>query len=269
MPAKWSRYHKRGEETAMIDPTRRFSSRVDTYIKYRPSYPPAILDLLRRRCGLAETWDIADIGSGPGNLTRLFLDHGNRVFGVEPNPEMREAGERLLSAYPRFSSITGTAEATTLADRSVDLVVAGQAFHWFDRTRTRPEFQRILRSPRWVALIWNERRIATTPFLAAYEQLLLTYGTDYTAVQHRDAAEESVLSAFFGSEGYSVDSFENVQRFDFDGLRGRLLSSSYVPEAGHPKHQAMLHALPALFERYQMAGVVSIDYDTKVYYGRV
>jgi SAM-dependent methyltransferase len=257
----------RWEDNAMIDPTRRFSSRVDNYIKYRPSYPEAIVGLLQERCGLTTAWDVADAGSGPGNLTRLFLNHGNRVFGVEPNREMREAGERLLGSSPRFVSVAGTAEATTLPDGSIDLVVAGQAFHWFDRVRARQEFARILRPPRWAALVWNERRIASTPFLAAYEQLLLTYGIDYAAVQHHDAADDAALQAFFGPDGYTVAHFENVQLFDYAGLQGRLLSSSYAPEVGHPQHQTMLEVLRALFERYQADGVVRFEYDANVYYG--
>lgn len=253
----------------MSDPTRRFSSRVDNYIKYRPSYPEAIIDLLRDRCGLTPAWDVADVGSGPGNLTRLFLDHGNRVFGVEPNREMREAGERLLGGYPRFVSVAGTAEATTLADQRIDLVVAGQAFHWFDSVRAGQECTRILRSPRWVALVWNERRAASTPFLAAYEQLLLTYAPDYAAVQHRLAADDAALREFFSPEGYAVARFENAQLFEYAGLQGRLLSSSYTPEAGHPQHQAMLDALRALFARHQADGTVRFEYDTIVYYGRL
>ncbi len=142
----------------MIDPAQRFSSRVDNYIRYRPSYPAAIVDTLERECRLTPEWVIADVGAGPGNLTRLFLDNGARVVGVEPNREMREAGERLLRGYPTYTAIAATAEATTLADTSVDLVTAGQAFHWFDQTRARQEFARILRAPRWVALVWNERR---------------------------------------------------------------------------------------------------------------
>ncbi len=149
----------------MIDPTQRFSSRVDNYIRYRPSYPAAIVDLLEKECGLTPEWVVADIGTGPGNLTRLFLDNGARVVGVEPNREMREAGERLLRGYSTYSSVAGTAEATTLANASVDLVTAGQAFHWFDQARARREFARVLRAPRWVALVWNERRVDSTPYM--------------------------------------------------------------------------------------------------------
>jgi SAM-dependent methyltransferase len=253
----------------MQDPTKRFTSRVEDYIKYRPSYPEAVITVLRRECGLTAEWVVADLGSGPGNLTHLFLDNGNRVFGVEPNRAMREAGERLLRDHPRFVSIEGTAEATTLANQSVDLVVAGQAFHWFTPDRARQEFRRILRPPQWVALVWNERRITGTPFLVAYEGLLRQYGTDYAAVRHVDGADTAALDALFGRDRYVVATFANSQQFDFAGLRGRLLSSSYTPEAGDPRRDAMLQDTHVLFEAHQSDGVINFDYDTRVYYGRI
>ncbi|MGI8968467.1 MAG: class I SAM-dependent methyltransferase [Chloroflexota bacterium] len=253
----------------MIDPTQRFSDRVDDYIAYRPSYPKAVIDLLAHECGLTADWVVADIGSGPGNLTRVFLDNGNPVYGVEPNREMRQAGERLRSTYSQFTSVAGTAEETTLADNSVDLVTAGQAFHWFNQADARREFRRILRPPHWVALIWNERRIDSTPFLVAYEQLLLTYGTDYTDVQHRNAADTMALTEFFTPGGYEHATFENRQVFDYAGLRGRLLSSSYTPQAGQPGHDAMLDELHSLFNAHRESGRVSFEYDTTVYYGRL
>ncbi len=252
----------------MSDPTRRFSTRVGDYVRYRPSYPPAVIELLRRECGLTPGWTVADIGSGPGNLTRLFLEHGNRVYGVEPNREMRDAGEGLLGRYPGFTSVDGTAEATNLPDGSVELVAAGQAFHWFERDRARQEFRRILEPPRWVALIWNERRVAVTPFLEAYERLLETYGTDYAEVRHRDAADATALDAFFGPGGYGRASFENIQMFDLEGLRGRLLSSSYAPLSGQPGHGEMLDELRRIFEAHREGGAVAFEYDTNVYYGR-
>lgn len=253
----------------MIDPIQRFSSRVDNYIRYRPSYPTGILGLLERECGLTPEWVVADVGAGPGNLTRLFLDNGNPVVGVEPNREMREAGERLLRGYPAYTSVAGTAEATTLADASVDLVTAGQAFHWFDQARAREEFARILKEPRWVALVWNERRVEATPFLAAYERLVLAYGTDYAQIGHRDAADDTALERFFAPNGYRRATFENRQTFDYEGLQGRLLSSSYAPEAGQRGHDAMLRDLRALFNTYQEDGTVAFEYDTSVYYGRI
>ncbi len=255
-------------EQPMPDVTKRFSSRVEDYIKYRPSYPPAVLELLRQECGLTDRSAVADVGSGTGILAELFLKHGNQVFGVEPNPEMRQAGERLLRHYPRFTSIDATAEATTLAASSVDFVVAGQSFHWFDRARARAEFARILRREGWVVLLWNDRRVASTPFLTAYEQLLQRYGTDYRAVDHK-RIDAGVIGSFFGAGRFRSKRFDNQQIFDREGLRGRLQSSSYTPEPGHPSYEPMLDELHCIFDTYQVDGRVVFEYDTVVYYGQL
>ncbi|HEX3798721.1 MAG TPA: class I SAM-dependent methyltransferase [Verrucomicrobiae bacterium] len=247
--------------------TTRFSGRVENYVKYRPSYPAAIIPFLQKACGLMTESLVADIGSGTGKLTELFLKNGNRVFGVEPNREMREAGERLLSDYPKFQSVHATAEATTLADHSIELIVAGQAFHWFDREAARREFFRILKPGGCVALIWNDRKINASPFLMDYEKLLVTYATEYREVNHRNV-DLSMLGSFFGPDGFKHAEFPNAQVFDWAGLQGRLLSSSYAPEAGHPNHAPMLQALDKLFERYQSDGKVVLACDTMVYYGQ-
>jgi SAM-dependent methyltransferase len=252
----------------MADPTSRFSSRVENYVKYRPSYPPALVDLLAAECGLRAGSVVADVGSGTGLLAELFLRYGCRVFGVEPNPEMRAAGERLLAGYASFTSVAGAAEATTLPGGSVDFVTAGQAFHWFDQAAARAEFARILRPRGWAALVWNDRRAATTPFLAAYERLLHRHALDYAAVNHK-RIDEAMLGAFFAPGSFTVATFANQQLFDFAGLQGRLLSSSYAPEPGHPRHAPMLAELRAIFEAEQAGGTVAFDYDTKVYYGRL
>jgi SAM-dependent methyltransferase len=251
----------------MSDPTRRFSSRVENYVKYRPGYPPVLVELLAAKCGLRAGSEVADVGSGTGLLTELFLQHGARVYSVEPNREMREAGERRLGGYAGFTSVDGTAEATTLPEHSVDFVTAGQAFHWFDPARTRPEFARVLRPGGWVVLVWNERR-AATPFLAAYERLLHDYAIDYAAINHRQVGA-AAIGAFFAPGSFSKATFENQQVFDFDGLAGRLLSSSYAPEPGHPRHAPMLGELRAIFAAHQRDGTVAFEYDTEVYYGQL
>lgn len=252
----------------MIDPTRRFSTRVDNYIKYRPSYPSALIELLMQECRLTPASIIADVGSGTGILSELFLKHGNVVYGIEPNLEMRTAGERLLSSYPHFCSVAGTAEATSLPGSSVDFVTAGQAFHWFDKARARAEFYRILRPDGWVMLIWNDRRIGTSPFLEAYEQLLQTYAPDYPAVNHKQV-DDAVIGPFFGAGGFKRHVFPNQQLFDYAGLQGRLLSSSYAPEAGHPNHEPMLAALEQIFQAHQVDGHVAFAYDATVYHGQL
>jgi ubiquinone/menaquinone biosynthesis C-methylase UbiE len=251
-----------------LNPTQRFSSRVENYIKFRPRYPVAVVDLLQSECALTPNSTIADIGSGTGILTELLLQNGNPVFGVEPNKEMREAAERMLSNYPTFRSIAATAEATTLAGHSVDLITAGQAFHWFERNETRGEFVRILKPGGWVALTWNDRNISNRPFFKAYENLLVTYGTDYDAVGAKHV-DDKIVGDFFAPVSFKRAQFPNQQEFDFEGLKGRLLSSSYAPEAEHPNHAPMLESLRTIFDQYQSGGKVVFEYDTTVYYGQL
>jgi SAM-dependent methyltransferase len=252
----------------MPDPKQRFTDRVENYIRYRPSYPAEVIELLRSECGLTPKSVVADIGSGTGILSQLFLHNGNQVYGVEPNAEMCAAGERLLAEYKSFSSIPGSAEQIRLPAASVDFVVAGQAFHWFDRPRARAEFGRILKPGGWVVLLWNNRLTDTTPFLRAYEDLLMRCGTDYALVDHKNITGE-VLQEFFHPRGFKLKAFPNRQVFDFDGLRGRALSSSYIPAEGHPSHAPFMQELKAIFEAYNSSGAVTFEYETQVYYGQL
>jgi SAM-dependent methyltransferase len=247
--------------------TTRFSDRVQFYIKYRPKYPKEILNFFKREFKLSIRHKIADIGSGTGFLSRLFLQNGNVVYGVEPNREMREAAEKLLRQYPNFKSIDGSAEFTDLESGSVDFITAAQAFHWFDIKLSRSEFKRILKSKGWVVLLWNERT-ETSPFLNAYEKLLRTFAIDYDKVDHRKV-DNKMLSKFFGSDNYQLKLFKNEQQFDFEGLRGRLLSSSYAPMEGHPNHKPMMDELRQIFTSYQQKGRVKFEYETKLYYGQL
>lgn len=251
----------------MSDPLTRFSNRADNYVRFRPGYPTDLIDILKSDCGLSEASVIADVGSGTGILSELFLRNGNSVFAIEPNAAMRNAAESLLGGYERFKSIDGTAEATTLESGSVDFVTAAQAFHWFDRLTTRKEFGRVLKPAGWVVLIWNERRLDSTAFLRAYEDLLLRYGTDYEKVRHERVADE--IAEFFSPESFKLLTLENTQHFDFDSLKGRLLSSSYAPEKDHPNFAPMLDKLEAIFDANHKDGSVSFEYDTKIYYGHL
>ncbi len=255
------------EATLATDPKQRFSNRVEDYVRYRPGYPRAILDLLREQCGLAPESIVADIGSGTGLLTQLFLENGNLVYGVEPNAAMRQAGEEFLKKYAQFRSVAGSAEATTLVDGSVDFVLVGQAFHWFDPRPTRAEFERVLKPQGWVAVIWNERSKDDTAFLREYEELLRAFGTDYEKVSAK-YPQDGPMKSFVGSEADGKKSFANEQEFDFAGLRGRLLSSSYSPPQGHPQHEPMLAELEKLFHTHAQDGRVRFKYLTHVYYGQ-
>jgi SAM-dependent methyltransferase len=249
------------------DAKQRFSARAADYVRYRPSYPAPVLDLLRADCGLRPGHVIADIGSGTGILSELFLKNGNRVYGVEPNAEMRQAGEGYLASYDGFSSVEGSAESTTLDDASADFVTAGQAFHWFDPEKTRAEFRRILRPQGWVVTIWNFREM-DTPFAKAYEDMLVKYGTDYTRVRDSYPQGHDVQSFFLGGE-FLQHTLPNVQFLDWDGLAGRLRSSSYIPQEGHANFAPMMEALRELFRSYQENDRVRVGFTTHLYAGRL
>ena len=251
----------------VFNATSRFSDRVENYVRYRPGYPMEALQTLITHCRLRPEHAAADIASGTGIWTRMLLENGNAVYGVEPNADMRLAGERLLSGFPKFHSVAGRAEATSLPDASVDFVTAAQAAHWFDRTAARREFVRILKPGGWLVLLWNERLTDGSPFLREYEQLLLKYGTDYEAVRHERTTE--AVNEFFDPWPFEERGFVMRQEFDYAGLEGRLLSSSYAPGLEHPKHVPMLGELRRIFEAHAGGRSVAFDYKTRVYFGRV
>ncbi len=203
-------------------------------------------------------------------FTRLLLENGNPVFAVEPNAEMRKAGMQqfeTLHAGGRVVSVAGTAEETTLQSGSVDFVTAAQAAHWFDLPRARAEFARILKPDGWCVLIWNERRTASTPFLREYEELLLTYGTDYKEVRHERTT--AIIHEFFAPAPFEERVFDLRQQFDYEGTAGRLLSSSYAPLEGHPNYEAMMQELQRIFRAHAVDGKIEFEYNTQVYYGRL
>lgn len=251
----------------MKRPTERFSSRVDNYARYRPSYPPPAIELLRERCGLAPGAVVADLGSGTGLLTELLLKSGAEVFAVEPNDGMRAAAEAALGRYPHFRSVKGSAEASTLPPASVDLVVAGQAFHWFDPGRARIEALRVSRLGAWAALLWNERPPEATAFLADYEALLHRHAPEYARIT-ASRADVGTMRAFFGVV-MEVGTFTNQQVLDFEGLKGRLMSSSYAPEPGAADHEPMIALLREVFDRHERDGRIVMPYSTLVYFAQL
>ena len=251
----------------MLDPTKRFSNRVENYLKFRPRYPTEITALLEKDCALTPDSVIADVGSGTGFLSELFLRNGNRVLGVEPNAEMRAAGERLLADYPNFVSIDATAEATTLPNLSVDFVTAGQAFHWFDREKTHREFHRILKTDGWVIIVWNTFPTGRSALVKAYDDVLVRFGTDYREVARE--IENSGIEKFFPADQYKRARFDFQQTFDWEGFKGRLLSASYAPNADSANYEPMLGDLRQVFDSHQKDGAVVFDYDTVVYYGQL
>ena len=248
-----------------MDNTQRFGNRVENYVKYRPHYPTAIVTYLQERFGFT-AGTIADVGAGTGILTKLFLNAGYAVYAVEPNEPMLAKATALLNDHPGFTAVPGTAENTTLANGSVDAVMAGQAFHWFNAEKSRMEFTRILKPHGLVVLVWNERRIDSA-FEQEYEVLINRYGKDYAQVKHRNI-EADDIAAFFAPAPMELKVFNNQQVFDFEGLKGRLLSSSYMPLQGEPGYEVMIADLKKLFDKYQQAGTITITYETRLYAGR-
>jgi SAM-dependent methyltransferase len=245
--------------------TTRFSNRVEDYVKYRPGYPAAVVDFLEREYGLSSDKLIADIGSGTGISAALFLNAGYRVIAVEPNQEMRARSVELLGALPGFSAHNGTAEHTGLQAGSVDAVIAGQAFHWFDAEKAKAEFKRILKPGGLVGLIWNERKTESA-FEKEYDDLIRKHAHDYVEVRHRNIAPENI-AAFFSPQPVHLEVFDNRQVLDYTALEGRLLSSSYSPARNSSGYDAMISDLKALFNKHRQQGVITLQYDTKVYVG--
>jgi ubiquinone/menaquinone biosynthesis C-methylase UbiE len=251
----------------MSDTVERFSNRVANYVKYRPGYPREILEVFRDEMGLTENSVIADVGSGTGISAKVFLENGNAVFGVEPNAAMRAAAGEFLKDFPKFKSVDGTAEQTNLPDASVDFVIAAQAFHWFDRDKTPREFRRITRAGGFVALIWNERQLDTNDFLREYEARLKECGTDYEKVRH-DNLDQAIFEKAFDAE-FALKTFLNIQTLDYDGLKGRMLSSSYMPSEKDLRFAPMIAKLQRLFEKYAESGKIQILYSTNIFYTRL
>lgn len=247
------------------DNTQVFTVRAEDYAKYRPRYPTALLDLLRAECGLKPEAVLADVGSGTGRLTELFLQAGHSVFGVEPNANMRAAAEAALGRYPRFTSVAAPAEATTLPEHSVDFITVGQALHWFNLPEARREFARLLKPGGWVVLVWNSPRLTGTPFLEAMRRVwdthLFRLATD---------KQEDLPTSFFGEGNYASRVLPNYgYPQTFEQLLGGFRSSSHAPLPSEPRYASMLADLQTLFETHQHTGVVTMDYETDVVWGRV
>lgn len=251
----------------MSKPTERFTTRAGNYARYRPGYPPEAVTLLKQCCGLSPRAVVADVGSGTGILTALLLESGAEVIGVEPNGAMRAVAEAALRDRPRFRSVDGSAEHTTLAGESVDLLVAGQAFHWFDVPKARVEALRVIREGGWGALLWNERPRDATAFLADYEAMLMRYAPQYATIT-ASRANEASMREFFGGP-MQLATFPNQQDLNFEGFQGRLMSSSYAPEPDDPGHAAMMAALRKVFDAHAREGRVALPYETLVYFGRL
>lgn len=247
--------------------TELFSSRAEFYVRYRPHYPAEIISFLKEAIGLQKNWKIADIGSGTGISTELFLKNGNELFAVEPNREMREFAEKMFKGNSLFHSINATAEDTTLPEKTMDLLMASQAFHWFDRGAAKREFQRIAKPNAQLVLIWNIRD-PDCQFQQGYDEMLTQYAPGFLDVSHRNANEQ-MIREFFAPEVVKIHEFPNFQKLNYEELEGRLLSTSYVPLESDPNHKLILNRLKYLFDKFNVDGQITFNYICKLYYGTI
>lgn len=252
----------------MTQATERFDNRADAYLRGRPSYPDQIVHQLQQAGALARDTVVVDLGVGTGLSAEPFLRSGYQVIGVEPNEKMRSAGDQYLREYERYRSVAGQAEATTLPAASAGLVIAGQAFHWFDVARVAAEVRRVLKPGGWAALIWNDRQSIGSEFLAGYEKLLLEHGIDYAKVTHRHV-DETAIARFFAPAHAMLATFDNPRQLGRGDLLALARSASYLPAPGDHRHASMIAALNALFDVHQRDGNVTMMYRTRMHYARI
>lgn len=253
---------------ATDDATQRFGARADAYARARPAYPQQAVVALVRALALPAGSCIVDLGCGTGLSSEAFLRSGFRLIGVEPNQAMRAHAAQLSARYRRFAVVDGRAESTGLDAACADLVIAAQAFHWFDVEAARKEALRILRRPPRAALIWNDRRTEGSEFARGYEQLLLRFGTEYRAVQERHTQVDR-LERFFGHARWRTIGIAHSTPLDFDTLAERLNSASYVPSPADPRHGPMMQALRELFAGTARAGMVSMEFETRIHFAEM
>ena len=244
-----------------------FTHRVTYYNRYRPSYPEALYQYLEEALGLRPEHTIADIGAGTGFASNWFACNGNPTYAVEPDMEMRQAAAWNYQSYPNYHVLAGTAEDTPLPDHSIDFVISGQAFDWFKQKEAAKEIRRILKPGGYVLLVWNERRTDSSPFLRQLENLLLRHVPAY-AGQQKDAGESDAIASFYGTSNYGYETFDNCQVLNWEGLKGRLLSTSFMPDDSQPEYHNLLKSLHRGFRAHAIGGQVKVDYVTKLYYGQ-
>ncbi|WP_316803276.1 class I SAM-dependent methyltransferase [Pedobacter nototheniae] len=243
----------------------RFSNRSNDYQKYRPSYPEVVVTYLEQTIGLKKEHQIADIGSGTGIFSSLFIKHGYSLSAIEPNEDMRAHAENRLGHHHHFESINGTAEHTGLNDQSIDLITAAQSFHWFDIPKAKEEFYRIAKPGAHALLIWNILQ-DRTDFLKEYQALKNKYAPD---VVHSYRANPENIKAFFEPHELTVQNLYHSQTLDKTSLKGYLLSFSTVPLVGHPDYDPMIEALDVLFDKHEQNGQVKMEYETRLYLAQI
>jgi ubiquinone/menaquinone biosynthesis C-methylase UbiE len=248
--------------------TERFTGRAPTYDIYRQRYPAReIVAKLQQWCGLRSDWHIADVGAGTGMLAEVFLANGNAVLAVEPNDEMRSICSQLIEAWPALQVMKGTAEATGLPDRSVDMVAAGRAFHWFDTQPALTEFRRILKPGGWLNLVSLGRAKREDAQSLAFEALLLEYGTDFNYVRASYRIHEDLQHLF--TSDFRQEQLHSEQRLDWPRFRGQTMSFSMVPHPADPRFAGFERALREHFDTFAEGDQIALPTTCWINAGRI
>ncbi len=241
-----------------MNPLKRFSGLAEDYAKYRPSYPPEVIDVIVSGLGDTSQLVAADIGAGTGIASRLLADRGVWVWAIEPNVDMQQAAD----PHRGVTFQIGSAEQTNLSDSSVDLVCCFQSFHWFDHDKCLPEFRRILKQSGRLAVVWNDRD-QTNEFTQGYSDLVRHLSNQHPAEERLVAAQPLQTSSEFCNVHEHI--FRYQQALDLPGLIGRAQSVSYLPKEDDVQQQ-LLAGLQTLYDRWSdNDGLVYLTYRTQVF----
>ncbi len=257
-----------------MDTISKYSSKADVYARYRWAYHPQAIDALfeliggltGELTGLGGEATVADIGAGTGMLARHFVGRVGQLFAVEPNAEMRRLAERDLAANPTFHSVEGRAEATTLPDRAVDLIVVGRAIHWFDPEPTRREFRRILKPGGWLAIFRNP---TDDPLLLQEIRRLRTAEYGWDVQKDKWQFEHKPFSFYFGHDQFQQRRIPHTQQERWPTFLGRLRSFSPTPDPDHPRYPQFERAARAIFDTFSQDGLLTIKVATEFFVGRM
>ncbi|MGD1821911.1 MAG: class I SAM-dependent methyltransferase [Pleomorphochaeta sp.] len=243
-----------------IENKSRFTSRVENYVKYRPSYPQDAINYLFLN-GINKKSVVGDIGSGTGILSKLLIDRVEKLYCVEPNLAMRDYANKMLSNNNNFYSIDASAENTTLSDNQLDVITVAQAFHWFDLEKCKSEFNRILKPNSKTFLLFNNR-LSNTSFLEKYDDILINFSKDYKKVNHQNLGKDEFN--FFFDKKWEKVSYNNFQIFNLEQFIGRVASSSYTPEKGDTNYEIFYSEIKRIFEEENVDGFVRFNYKTEI-----
>ncbi|HLO27660.1 MAG TPA: class I SAM-dependent methyltransferase [Anaerolineales bacterium] len=243
-----------------------YSTKAEKYAKYRWDYSLQAIEAIIQIAHVTEQTLAADIGAGTGMLTKHFAGRVRHIYAVEPNDEMRKIAEGQLERFENCSVIKGCAEAIPLGNQSVDLITVAQALHWFDPTRTRAEFRRVLKPKGWLTAIRN-------------------YGVDQTLNQamgricaEADRAglleavphpEEKPVSYYCGHEDIQRLTYEIEEKQNWDEFIGSLLSASYMPEESHPSYPRLERVARQVFDDLSENGELRVRGETELIIGQV